>query len=344
VTRRFYGYGVPFIVQNVGTIISSVTANFTSFDGQQQLYQSRLVMPGRSTVFDPDVIAGLTDGTQYSVVVNSDQPVAVVANAHNELVGPVAYAHNGLTTGSPALYAPYVAKSGPGATTDNDSPVVIQNVGNFDVDVTLKFIPLGATDVDTTAQTFVLPAIHSLTARVFDPRFAFDPFIGTTGGALCHVKGVNCLGPGEYSLIMSGNGAIAAVVLPTGPATAAAYVAQTSTGAGSHAFLPNVTRNLGGRAGWTTPFAVQSINATNAIFRWYRFSDGSLVKTETRRLVPGAALWIDPRDISGLADDAQYSLDIGGELGGSSGQLTAIVYERATGGDSAMIYEGFPGN
>ena len=339
VTRHFYGYGVPFIVQNVGDMLSSISATFTSFDGAQQLSFSRLVMPSRSTVFDPDALAGLHDGTQYSVVVTSDQPVAVVANAHNEAAGPVAYAHNGLTTGSTVAFAPYVAKSGLGSATDRDSPIVIQNVSASAVDVELRFVPLGATDPDSVAETFHFTAIPSLTAQVFDPRFT----IGTTTPCKTFVVDM-CLAPGEYSLKMIASGTIAAVVLPATATTAAAYVAQGLTTITTRVFLPNVTRNLGGAAGWTTPVVVYSDTATNLVLRWYRFTDGTLAKAETRRYVPGTSIWIDPRGVSGLSDDAQYSLDIQGQLGTTGAKLTAIVYELATGGDSAMIYEGFAGN
>ena len=339
VTKHFYGYGVPFIVQNVGDSLSSITASFTSFDGSQQLSFSRLVTPGRSTVFDPDALSGLHDATQFSVVVTSDQPVAVVANAHNEAAGPVAYAHNGLTTGGTIVFAPYVAKSGAGTATDRDSPVVIQNVSANPVDVELRFIPLGATDPDSVAQTFNLFDLPSLQAFVFDPRFA----IRSTTPCGSAQAGL-CLGPGEYSLKMTSDGPITAVVLPASATSAAAYVAQPSVTITPHVFLPNVTRNLGGAAGWTTPVVVHSDTATNIVLRWYRFTDGALVKSESRRFIPGTSIWIDPRTVAGLSDDAQYALDIRGELGTAGAKLSAIVYELATGGDSAMIYEGFAGN
>ena len=338
VTRHFYGYGVPFIVQNVGDMLTSVTASFTSFDRQQQLSVSRIVLPGRSTVFDPDALAGLSDGTQYSVIVTSDQPVAVVANAHNEVVGPFAYAHNGLTTGSPILLAPYVAKSGNGLT-DRDSPVVIQNISDFSLDIEVHLVPLGATDPNTQLQVFHITGVPSLSAVVFDPRFR----IGTSLPCFIAVPD-KCVGPGEYSMTILASAPITAVVLPSTATTAAAYVAQPSTTMTAHVFLPNVTRNLGGTSGWSTPVTIQSDTATNLVLRWYRFADGSLAKAETRKIVAGTAVTIDPRTVTGLSDDAQYALDVRGENGTAVGKITAIVYELATGGDSAMIYEGFAGN
>ncbi len=105
-------------------------------------------------------------------------------------------------------------------------------------------------------------------------------------------------------------------------------------------YLPNTTRTLGGATGWTTPLIVQSATATSMTVSWYRFSDGVLV---TQQALPftqvGSALRIDPRDVPALADNTQYAVVVDG-IGGT---VDAIVIELATGGDSAMIYEGFSG-
>ena len=54
-------------------------------------------------------------------------------------------------------------------------------------------------------------------------------------------------------------------------------------------------------------------------------------------MTPGSGVRIDPWAITQLAADKQYSavVDAG------TGTVTAIVSEFATGGDNAMIYEGF---
>ena len=50
------------------------------------------------------------------------------------------------------------------------------------------------------------------------------------------------------------------------------------------------------------------------------------------------AVWVDPRTVTGLADEGQYSVVVDGIGGGS---LNAIVYERFHGaGDGVMIYGG----
>ncbi len=106
----------------------------------------------------------------------------------------------------------------------------------------------------------------------------------------------------------------------------------------SRYFLPNVTKTLGGAAGWTTPIQLQSATATGATLRWYKFSDGSLAYTQTVSLGAGTGMRIDPRSVAQLADDSQYSVVVDG----SGGTINAIVTEYATGGDNAMAYEGFP--
>jgi hypothetical protein len=54
----------------------------------------------------------------------------------------------------------------------------------------------------------------------------------------------------------------------------------------------------------------------------------------------GAALWIDPRTVIGLQDDAQYSVVVDASAGAA---ITAIVYQHFFGGgDGVMIYPGLP--
>ena len=323
VTRRFFGYDVPLIIQNLGTASGTATASFVSFDGTKTGTASVTVQPGRSAVIDPDVTSGLVDGTQYAVTINSTQPVAVVANAHNESGAPVAYSHNGLTSGATTVYAPYAAKSGP---SGRFSPVVVQNLGSAAADATLTFTPLNG----GTAQPFTLTAIGAGGAKAFDPRFT----TGTT--TLCTTQSATCLGAGEYSLVVTSSQPVAAVTLPVTDITAEAYVAATTVT--SKVYLPNVTRTLGGPTGWTTPIILQSVTATSATLRWYRFDNGLLATTQTVTLTAGSSKWIDPLTVAGLSENTQYAVIVDA---GAGTTVTAIVYQLAAGGDSAAIYSGF---
>jgi len=118
-------------------------------------------------------------------------------------------------------------------------------------------------------------------------------------------------------------------------ATAMGYTALTR--ATTKFFLPNVTRTLGGATGWTTPILLQSTNALTATLSWFRFSDGVLVNQQTVPLTAGAGVRVDPRTNPALTDDTQYAVVVN-----AAGSVVAVVVELATGGDNAMIYEGFP--
>jgi len=324
ITRRFYGYDTPFIVQDVGTAATVVTANFTSFDGTKHFVMVLSIMPGRSAAVDPDFTNGLVDGTQYSVVLNADGPIAAVVNAHQKNDPRVSYSTNGITAGSSTLYAPYVVKTGPAGA---NSPIVIQNTGTSSVDATLELTHM----TGGAAQRFVLTGVPAGQSRVFDPRFA----LGTVDP--CMSESDVCLGVGEYALRVTATGPVAALVIPTAPTTADAYAA-TGFG-GGRLYLPNVTRALGGANGWTTPIVLQSTGAPGATLRWYRFSDGTLDSTQHVALPAGGSLWVDPRTVAGLSDEGQYAVVVEGDGGGA---VNAIVYEEwLGGGDGVMIYSGF---
>ena len=334
VTRRFYGYDVPFIIQNLGTATAQATASFISFDGGIRYSRTLLIDPGRSGVVDPNyepgytgaVGSGLRDQTQYAVTVTSDQPVAVVVNAYNDTGNPVAYSHNGLAAGASTLYGPYAAKGADGV--NRFSPIVVQNVGTSAVAPVLTFTPQGTAG---PAQTFTGPSVAPGASWAFDPRFT----LGTT--TPCTVQSSTCLGNGSYSVVISASGGqIAAVILPVSDATAMAYSAAAT--ATPRVYLPNVTRTLGGPNGYSTPIILQSGGATSVTLRWYRFTDGSLVTTTTHTLPASGAVSIDPRTVAGLSDDTQYAVVADGTGGG----IVGIVEELSFGGgDAAFIYEGF---
>lgn len=322
VTRRFFGYDVPLIVQSLGPMSARVSAHFVSFDGTRTFDTSVTVASGRSLVIDPDAMPGLVDGTQYAVSLVSDQPIGVVANAYNVAAASVAYTHTGLAGGAGTLLAPYAVKS----ATGQASPVVIQNLGQATLDATLTFTPLGG----GVSQSFTLAAIGGRSSKAFDPRFT----IGTT--TPCAVASSTCLGSGEYSLRASASGTIAAVVLPTGPLTAAAYAATAAPQ--RRALLPLVRRSVGGPGGWTTSVIIQSSGATSATLSWYRLGDGGLVASQTIALSPDGAIRVDPRTVAGLSDDTRYSLVVRA----ASGVVAAIAYDLGPDGDAAMITEAFP--
>ena len=331
IVRRFFGYDSPFIIQNLGTNTDVVTASFVSFDGTSTLMTTRRIAPGRSQFIDPNFEAGLVDGKQYSVTVTSPEAIAVVVNTQQDgpsIANPVAYSTDGLSIGASNVYGPYATKRQIGFL----STIVVENVGTTTVTPSLAFTPLVGT-TGSQSQTFTSPsAIAPGAAWAFDPRFA----LGTT--TPCSGASATCLGDGDYSFVASATGgSIAVAVNLIDPSRAMGYTGLPV--AAGRVFLPNITRTLGGATGWTTPIYLQSVTATSATLRWFRFSDGQLALLQTVPLTAGAAVLIDPRSVNGLNDDTQYAV----VAETSAGTIVAIVTELSSaGGDGAMGYEGFP--
>jgi hypothetical protein len=336
VTRRFFGYVTPIIIQNLGTSEADVTVAFTSFDGTApDATVTRRIPVGGSKFIDPNSEAGLVDGKQYTARVTSGQPVSAVVNTHYEEPGhAVGYATNGITAGAQTVYGPYAAKHA--GAEGWVSTIVVHNVGQVSVTPSLQFDPLGGTGA---AQVVSAPApVAPGRAWAFDPRFTF----GTT--TPCTTQGPTCLGDGEYSFVARSNDAnaqIAVAVNVIGTRSAMGYTAiPTPT---SRVYLPNVTRMLG-RAGafttpgWTTPVLLQAVgtDATGATLRWYRFSDGVLEHTQDVAIRSGTAVRIDPRSVSQLRDGTQYAVVVDG----TGGSVAAVVTQLAPGDDGAMTYVG----
>ena len=339
ITRRFFGYVTPFIIQNLGTASTTAVARFVSFDGTAPAVSvSRVIEAGKSRFIDPNSEPGLFDGKQYAVTVAATQPLAVVVNTHNDApwVGaPVAYSTNGIAGGAATLYGAYAAKN-----AGNDgrvTTIVVQNLGSAELRPSLAFLRLGQTGAP---QQLVSPSpVPPGGAWAFDPRFT----LGTT--TPCAQASPTCLGDGEYSFVAQAgteDGLIAVAVNVISASTAMGYTATDA--AAARFFLPNVTRTLCAcpdpsfLKGWTTPIVLQGIGASAATLRWYRFRDGMLVHTQRIELPSGSALPVDPRFVPALSDDTQYAVVVEG-IGGT---VNAIVLEFAPGADNAMIYEGFP--
>ena len=109
-------------------------------------------------------------------------------------------------------------------------------------------------------------------------------------------------------------------------------------------YLPNITRMLGGRYGWHTPFIIQNVGtvATDLSVKYYRFTDGSLVATRTATVQPGRSFVGSPNDEGDLPADAQFSVVIT-----STGAPVVAVVNEHQGGPGitleALSYSGFSG-
>src|SRR5713226_1594727 len=333
IVKHFFGFHTPFIIQNLGAIQTTATISLVSFDGTKTATLQRTIDPGRSQFVEPNIEPLLADGTQYSATVTAAQPISVVVNTHNDdpgVAAPLVYATNGYVTGYDTLEGPYIAKNVPGVGRGT-ATLVVQNIGMAAATPTVAFTPLGG----GTTTTFTGPAIAPGRSWAFDTRYTN----GDTAMAFCGMTvGSGCLASGEFSLVVSA-------------AAGAKLVAQVNifsdtTGDGyamiggptSAISLPNITRTLGGSDGWTTPILLQSVTATTVTLSWYRFSDGSLVTTQTLSFTAGTAQRIDPRNVAALPDNTQFSV----VATGTNGTIAALVTElNFQGGDGAMFYDGF---
>src|SRR5256886_7551825 len=283
ITRKFFGvYDTPFIIQNLGASTASVTASFRSFDGTgPTVVIPRTIDPGRAKPIDPDSDSitlgapGLTDNKQYAVTVSSNQPVAVVVNTQADKPTnpqPVAAATDRITRGAATVYGAYGPKNAQGI--NRYSPIIVQNLGASAVTPKITFTPLPCGGpAGATANTYTFPAIAPNTSKAFDPRFSFSTQ-GTTN-VPCSTGGTDCLADGEYTIrIDATGGTIAAQVNVVSASTSLGSTAMgysaTSTPA-TKFFLPNLTKFLGGTAGWTTPILLQSVTTTTATLSWYNF-------------------------------------------------------------------------
>jgi len=110
----------------------------------------------------------------------------------------------------------------------------------------------------------------------------------------------------------------------------------------STAYLPNVTKTLGGPTGFQTPFIVQNTGSASTDLEvvFYRFVDGSIVTCKkVTGLAPGTSFAEIPNNDPDLPDNSQFSVVV--RSFGS--KIVAVVNEQAGVGDraEALSYNGF---
>lgn len=107
------------------------------------------------------------------------------------------------------------------------------------------------------------------------------------------------------------------------------------------AYLPNVTKSLGGATGWVTPFIVQNVGfvSTTLEVSFYRFSDGALVTCrKISGLDPGRSFADVPNNDTDLPGNSQFSVVV--RSYGS--EIVAVVNQQAGSGQRAegLSYSG----
>jgi hypothetical protein len=319
VAKQVGGWLTTLIVQNLGTGTANVSAQFIGSAGGSPVTLTRSMAPGRSQFVDPRVENSLAAGAEFAVSLSSDQPIGVVVNAHNDDAGapaPMGFSYNGVPADSNVdAWVPYVARNTDGI--GRSTRLLIQNIGVSAATPSLVFRRFGS----PTAVRIDGPVIAAGAARAFETR------------------GSTQLNDGEYGVHVIG-GQFAIVAVTTSPTTAMGYT--NTAGNATRLFLPNVTRNLGGSSGWTTPIIIQGrgTRTTSATLSWYRFSDGLLVHRQLLLGIGfGVSLRVDPRSLPQLADDTQYAVVVEAPFSGVSAIVTELNLQ---GGDGGMVYEGFP--
>ncbi len=106
-------------------------------------------------------------------------------------------------------------------------------------------------------------------------------------------------------------------------------------------YMPNITKTLGGPAGWQTPFIVQNSGAVSTTLEvsWYKFTDGSCAKRINVTKAAGTSYAYIPNNDSTIADNSQFSVVV--RSYGAS--VVSVVNEHQGSADraEAMSYDGF---
>jgi hypothetical protein len=307
------GWLTTFIIQNLGTVPTTASIKVGQSVAGILAWSTitRTIAPGRSAAIDPRGEAAIQAGSNFAQI-TADQPIAVVADVHNDdasIVNPKAYSYNGIMNAGSSTYVPYIAKNTDGI--GRSTKLYIQNAGSAPATPQVELRAQGVAPEPLFAHSPLQPGERNI----------LDVVLSTSSPA------------GEYAAIVTG-GNFAVLSATTSTATALGYTGQSATGA--KLFIPNVTRTLGGPAGWSTPLVIQSATATSGTLRWYRFSDGTLAHTQALTFTPGQSVKVDPRQVAALADNTQYAVVIDA----SGGTVAAVVLEFAEGGANAMAYPG----
>ena len=323
VTRRLGGTGgwnTPFIVQNLGAAATTASVLFYRFaDGVlEKRIDNIALQPGRAKDFVPWAIDGLTDDTQYAVVVQGatgSQLYAIV----NEVQGGQAMSYEGLLGGAPVVYLPNVLKF-LGGSDHWSTPFIVQNLGTAATTFSLEFYAF-----QSGALVSRVDGVALQPGRSFPVDVRFYP---------------KSLPAGSYSVVVRGaQGAqLGAVVnqVDFGSGMAMAYDGVSQ--AQQTAFLPYIQRNNGAPR-WFSPIIAQNLgSASGDITITILDGNGDVAAQKIFPVVaPGAAAVLDPRADRHLRDGV-YSAVVQ-----STQSVAAVVNHAGTPGDHGMSYTSFAG-
>jgi hypothetical protein len=207
-----------------------------------------------------------------------------------------------------------------GATVTWVSPFVIQNIDSKDaVDVSVAF--------------------YSITTPSSTPTLTYDAG-GLKKGASVPIRPqtITGLAPDQYSVVISSDAQISAIVNEVGGVAAGSYDglnASKLTGTTSIGF-PNIVRNY---SGFNSPLYIQNAGTATATgtLTFYKFSDGSQAAQVPLSLLPAQSAVIDPASVNGLVDGTQYSAVA---VSTNAQPLAGMVNEMTSSGLTVMAYDG----
>src|SRR5437762_6987317 len=111
-------------------------------------------------------------------------------------------------------------------------------------------------------------------------------------------------------VVVNGPTVISAQIDATGFVTAPACGPLNPSTPTATSYLPNITKTLGGPAGWQTPFIVQNSGAVNTSLEisWYKFTDGTCAKRINVTQAPGTSYAYIPNNDASVSDNGQWSV------------------------------------
>ncbi|MDQ4078162.1 MAG: hypothetical protein M3220_18185 [Chloroflexota bacterium] len=136
--KNYYGFWSEVVLQNTGTGTANVTLNFVNTSGTTSQAISATIPANSSRVFALQDLNQLPEGNQngeYSLVVDSDQPLAGVANVWTAYLYGESTSYNAFIGGSTTAYAPSLTNNYYGFV----SALTVQNVSGSQANGTITY-------------------------------------------------------------------------------------------------------------------------------------------------------------------------------------------------------------
>ncbi len=304
------GWHTPFIVQNVGTMSTSLSVSFYNFsDGALVATRTATVLAGRSFVDSPRDEADLLGDSQFSVVVTSTgAPVVAVVNEHQGPgAGSEALSYSGISAGSNSVYLPLVRKMVGGWLTT----MIMQNVGTQTTSVTGSF-----TSLDGTKTATITRSVSPGRSAFIDPRSEASLLDGVEYSATLTASQ-------SIAVVVNDHNDLPGTVAPIGDSYNGVVVSGTAT-----TYLPYVAKNTDG-VGRSSRIVVQNAGSSPAtpVISLFPFAGGTAINVSAPSIAAGGAWAFTP-----ATSDGEYSLTISG------GTFAALA--TAVSPATAMYYTG----